>query len=152
MTYTITRHDNTRISIDLNGKLAFELEREHEGRGFWALYPVHDGARGARITTDQYSNDLVEWVTSGFIRGGHIAQVPGGYVVPAPAEAGEFYISGTGYLCCRLPRRMVLTERPVTEQGIPAAVRLRVAASAECEAAGLALNNTVIGVFLAVPG
>jgi hypothetical protein len=151
MTYRVTRHENIRISIERDGVLAYELERENGGRGIWALFPVHDGARGAKITSDQYSNDLVEWVTSGFIRGGHVAAVDGGYVVPAPANAGEFYVSGTGYLCCRTPRRMVLTERPITEQGIAASVRLRPASRAELEQAGLASAGSSIegGVFLA---
>lgn len=148
MTYHIRRHDNTRISIERDGQLAFELERMDAGRGIWALYPVYAGARGAVITTDQYSNDLIEWVTSGFIRGGHLARVDGGYVVPVPFEAGDFYVSGTGYLCCRKPVRMVLTERPVTEQGIQSRHQIRPASLAEREAAGLDMRDATSAVFL----
>jgi hypothetical protein len=149
MTYRIHRHDNTRISIELDGILAFELERENAGRGFWGLYPVHSGARGVRITTDQYSNDLIEWITSGLVRGGHLASVAGGYVVPVPAGAGEFYVSGTGYLCCRTPVRMVLTEKPVTGQGIRWGTQIRPASLTEREAAGLDMtDSTIAGVFL----
>lgn len=141
MTYRVQRHDNTRIVIERDGKLAFELEREDEGRGFWALFPVYDGKRGARITTDQYANDLIEWVSSGLVQGGHIAQVPGGFVVPVPTNAREFYISGTGYLCCRQPVRMVLTEHPVTDHGIRDARQIRAATAAEQEAAGLTAGS-----------
>lgn len=141
MTYRVQRHDNTRITIDRDGKLAYELEREHGGRGFWALFPVYDGKRGARITTDQYSNDLIEWVSSGLVQGGHLAEVAGGYVVPAPVEAREFYISGTGYICCRQPVRMVLTEHPVTEYGIRDTRQIRPATAAEQEAAGLVAQD-----------
>lgn len=150
MTYRVIRHDNTKISIERDGQLAFELERENAGRGIWALFPVHSGVRGTKITSDQYSNDLIEWATSGFICRGHVAQVAGGYVVPAPAKAGEFYVSGTGYLCCRTPRRMVLTERPVTELGIPASVRLRQASREELDQAGLLRldSSQSAGVFL----
>ena len=151
MTYRVTRHDNTRIAIERDGVLAYELERENGGRGIWALFPVHDGVRGAKITSDQYANDLIEWVSSGFIRGGHVAAVDGGYVVPVPSNAGEFYVSGTGYLCCRTPRRMVLTERPITEQGISASVHLRPASREELDRAGLLRDDSSegAGVFLA---
>jgi hypothetical protein len=150
MTYRVQRHDNTRIAIERDGKLAFELEREHGGRGFWALFPVYDGKRGARITTDQYANDLVEWVSSGFVQGGHIAVVEGGFVVPVPREARDFYISGTGYLCCRQPVRMVLTEHLVTTHGIRDARQIRAATAAEKEAAGLAESSEApSAVFLA---
>jgi hypothetical protein len=149
MTYRVQRHDNTRIAIERDGKLAFELERENGGRGFWALFPVHDGQRGARITTDQYANDLIEWVSSGLVQGGHLAEVADGYVVPVPAGAREFYISGTGYLCCRQPVRMVLTERPVVEHGIRDARQVRFATPAEREAAGLSQQADAQAVFLA---
>lgn len=149
MTYLVTRHDYTRISIERDGQLAFELERGDGGRGIWELYPVRAGARGAKIMADQYSNDLIEWVTCGHILGGHLASVEGGYVVPVPFEAGDFYVSGTGYLCCRKPVRMVLTERPVTEQGIRWGHQIRPALLAEREAAGLDVRDgATSAVFL----
>ena len=148
MTFRVHRNDNTFISIERDGCVVYELERENDGRGIWALFPVHAGVRGAKITSDQYSNDLVEWVTSGFVLGGQVAQLAEGYVVPAPAGTGEFYVSGTGYLCCRTPRRMVLTERPITEQGVPANVRLRPATRAELAMAGLPNGPDAAGVFM----
>jgi len=151
MTYRVTRHDNTRISIELAGQVAFELERENEGRGIWALYPVRNRARGVKITSDQYANDLIEWVTSGLVRGGHVARVAEGYVVQVPAEARDFYVSGTGYLCCRAPVRMVLAETPVIDLGIQTRQQIRAATPAEREAAGLDLRDASLSaVFLAL--
>lgn len=154
MAYSVTRHGNTRIEVKVDGRLAYVMERENEGRGFWALFPVFDGKRGARITTDQYSNDLIEMITSGLICGGHLAHVEGGFVVPAPADASDFYVSGTGYLCARSRVRRVLSEKPIMDLlkkvGPYAQPKLRPATLAEREAAGLDVNDvTMSAVFIA---
>lgn len=151
MTYRVTRHDNTRVSIELDGQLAFELEREADGGRRWALYPAHAGTRGAKIMTDQYSNDLIEWVTCGHIRGGHLAAVAGGYVVPVPVDVGDFYVSGTGYLCSRTPVRMVLTEKPVLGLGISLSARIRPATLVERQAAGLPETGSAVFLEQATP-
>ncbi|KVP39603.1 hypothetical protein [Burkholderia ubonensis] len=148
MAYRIKR-DETRISIQLDGKEAFVLEREDEGRGIWALFSVRDGVRGAKIDRDQYSNDLIDRVTSGLILAGHVARVAAGYVVPVPVDVGDFYVSGTGYLCCRTPVRMVLTDAPVTTYGIEARHQIRPATLAERQEAGLDVGDTTrSAVFL----
>lgn len=149
MTYQVRRQDNTHISIEMDGAVAFELERENEGKGFWGLYPVHHGVRGVRITTDQYSSDLIERITGGLILGGHLARVEGGFVVPVPMDAGDFYVSGTGYLCCRTPLRLVLTEKPVLGHGIRHRGQIRPASLEERAAAGLNIRDgSLSGVFL----
>ncbi|KVP75446.1 hypothetical protein WJ96_06980 [Burkholderia ubonensis] len=149
MAYRINRDDDKRISIQLDGQEAFVLEREDNGRGIWALFPVRDGVRGAKIDRDQYSNDLIERVTGGLILAGHVARVAAGYVVPVPVGAGDFYVSSMGYLCCRAPVRMVLTEAPVTAYGIEARHQIRPATVAERQEAGLDVSDaTRSAVFL----
>jgi hypothetical protein len=153
MSYTVTRHDNTRISVKMNEQLVYELERENQGRGIWALFPVDDGKRGAKIMSDQYSNDLLEMITSNLICAGHIARVEGGFVVPVPADAGDIYVSGTGYLCARRPVRRVLSKTPVlglTPTSHPyTKPSFRTATAAEREAAGLNVNDAAMSaIFL----
>ncbi|HDR9103688.1 hypothetical protein [Paraburkholderia sp. A3RO-2L] len=149
MTYRVRRQDSL-ISIELDGKEAYVLEREDNGKGFWALYPVRDGARGAQVERDQYSNDLIERVVHGLICAGHVARADGGYVVPVPVEAGDFYVSGFGYLCCRTPFRMVLSESPVHGRSIAARPEIRRATLEERQAAGLDTQDpTRSAVFIA---
>ncbi|MBU9200314.1 hypothetical protein KTD31_02970 [Burkholderia multivorans] len=149
MAYRVLRQDSL-ISIELDGKEVYVLEREDNGKGFWALYPVRDGARGAQVDRDQYSNDLIERVTHGLICAGHVARVDAGYVVPVPVDTGDFYVSGFGYLCCRTPVRMVLSEAPVHARGMAERPQIRPATLDERQAAGLDLKDSMrSAVFIA---
>jgi hypothetical protein len=149
MTYHVLRQQS-RISIEMNEREVFVLERENGGQGCWELYPVTDGVRGALLDRDQYANDLIARVTHGLICAGHIARVDGGYVVPVPIEAGDFYVSSFGYLCSRNPFRMVLSEGPVSVHGIAARHQIRPATMEERQAAGLDVADaTRSAVFLA---
>lgn len=47
-----------------------------------------------------------------------LAQLNDYFVIPVPFDVGDFYISGTGYLCARTPVRTVLMEEPATRYGI----------------------------------
>jgi hypothetical protein len=149
MAYQVLREDQ-RISISLDGREVYALEREANGRGVWALYPVTNSVRGAKLDRDQYANDLIERVTHGLICAGHIARVGEGFVVPVPIEAGDFYVSGFGYLCSRNPFRMVLSDAPVSLYGISAPHQIRPATLEERQAAGLDMADaTRAAVFLA---
>ena len=150
MAYRISRAD-ARISIELDGKEAFVLEREDDGRGFWSLFPVRDGVRGAKIDRDQYSNDLIERVTGGLLLAGHMAHVPAGYVIPVPVNTGGFYVSGLGYLCCRVPVQMVLTESPLAFYGIKGPHQIRPATLEERQEAGLDVRDATNTAVLLAP-
>lgn len=52
------------------------------------------------------------------------AQVDNYFVIPVPFDVGDFYISGTGYLCARTPVRTVLAEEPVSQYGITTTSRI----------------------------
>jgi len=148
MTYRVSRLP-TRISIELDSREVFVLQREDDGQGAWALYPVSDGVRGAMIDRSQHANDLIARVTQGLICAGHVASVDGGYVVAVPIEAGDFYISSFGYLCSRNPFRMVLSETPVSGFGIESRHQIRPATLEERLAAGLDIADTTrAAVFL----
>jgi hypothetical protein len=147
MTYRVSRQP-ARISIELDSREVFVLQREEDGQGTWALYPVSNGARGAMIDRGQHANDLIARVTQG-LSAGHVASVDGGYVVPVPIEAGDFYISSFGYLCSRNPFRMVLSETPVSCYGIEARHQIRPATLEERQAAELDIaDTTCAAVFL----
>jgi hypothetical protein len=150
MTYRVLRQQS-HISIELDGRKVFALERENGGQGVWALYPVTDGGRGTMLDRDQYANDLIERVTHGLICAGHIAMVDGGYVVPVPIEAGDFYVSSFGYLCSRNPFRMVLSEAPVSTYGIEARHQIRAATLEERQAAGLDIADATHGAVFLTP-
>jgi len=143
--------DSQFISIELDGQQVYVLEREDEGKGIWALYPVRDGVRGAKMERDQYANDLIELVTHELICAGHIASVEGGYVVPVPVDTGDFYVSGLGYLCCRTPVNRVLSEAAVSACGIHARHQIRPATLEEREAAGLDLKDTTRSAVFLMP-
>ncbi|EEF26398.1 conserved hypothetical protein [Ricinus communis] len=143
--------DSRFISIELDGREVYVLEREDDGKGIWALYPVRDGVRGAKMERDQYANDLIERVTHGLICAGHIARVDAGYAVPVPVDAGDFYVSGLGYLCCRKPVGMVLSEAAVSTYGIHARHQIRMATLEERLAAGLDVKDATRAAVLLVP-
>ncbi len=140
MAYRVLRQES-RITIERDGLTVFVLERETDGQGIWALYPLTAGTRGAKLDRDQYANDLIERVTHGLICAGHIAQVAAGYVVRVPIDAGDFYVSSFGYLCCRNPFRMVLSEAPVSRYGITSG-RIRPATIEERLSAGLDIGDS----------
>jgi hypothetical protein len=148
MTYCVSRQP-ARIAIALDSREVFALQREEDGQGAWVLYPVSDGVCGAMIDRSQHANDLIARVTQGLICAGHVASVDGGYVVPVPIEAGDFYISSFGYLCSRNPFRMVLSETPVSRYGIESSHQIRPATLEEQLSAGLDIADTArVAVFL----
>lgn len=77
------------------------------------------------------------------------ARVGPHYVVPVPADAGDFYVSGTGHLCARHPRPQILLERPVSEFGIRFPSQIVGLADLEaCRAAGISGVAGVVGLLL----
>lgn len=70
------------------------------------------------------------------------AQVDNYLVIPVPFDVGDFYISGTGYLCARTPMNTVLSEEPVSRYGITApSLIVGYASLEERLRAGLDLSN-----------
>lgn len=136
MIYCIHRVEK-RIVIELDSTAAFVLEQDEGSLGGWSLFSMRDGIRCQQIDRGPKPDDLVERVASRLILAGRVAKVAGGFLIPVPAGARDYYVSGCGYLCCAGPRRLTLMERPLSSYGIHGPHRLRAATPAECQEAGL---------------
>lgn len=110
--------DGTRIAIFQDDIETFRLDRDPYHGHIWALRRVVNGVPGPVITRDQYSADLIEAVTANLILPGELIDAGEHFLLVAPANAADFYVSGTGFLCARRPARMVLTAMPVEPFGI----------------------------------
>lgn len=49
---------------------------------------------------------------------GGMTMLDGAYLISVPADVGDFFISGLGYLCARTPNRITLSEGSLTAHGI----------------------------------
>lgn len=71
------------------------------------------------------------------------------YVHPVPSDVGDFFISGTGYLCARAPIRACLSETPLIDYGIRTNNQiLGMATREQCVRAGIAPGEGWSGVIL----
>lgn len=69
----------------------------------------------------------------------------GRWLVVAPSDAGEFYISGTGHLCARHPLKHAVFDESLGEAGLPAGLKVSGRASAvELASVGLDLGASAI--------
>ncbi|KVP96909.1 hypothetical protein WJ97_13885 [Burkholderia ubonensis] len=146
MTYHVCRHDNNRVSIEVDGCEAFVFERAAEGP--WAQFLVRDGLT-FQVECDDDGEALIDRSVYNLANRGHAAKVAAGYVLQIPADTSDFYLSGLGYLCCRTPVRMAVSLVRVGELGIEGPHQIRPATREEERAAGFdGKDATLKTVFL----
>lgn len=152
MSYRVLHDTPDRLTVLLDGQPAFLLTPD--AHGIWEAYDC----RSVAIDGDlQVVRSLLPFdrglkcavvlarLCRSLMAVGHLAQVPAGFIIPAPREARDFYLSGTGFLCARQPVVRVLTQQPVPTG---AGGLMRPATEEECLSAGLLPDEAA--VFLRV--
>lgn len=148
MTYQVFQRDEKRISIEVDGREAFVFERTAEG--VWQQFLVRNGKRSL-CECNEDGETLIDRTAYHLTAQGHAAKVADGYVLPVPASAGDFFISGLGFLCCRLPQRKVASFVRVDELGIRSPHQLRPATREEERSAGLDGKDTMVKTVFLMP-
>ncbi|KWA83736.1 hypothetical protein WL29_20435 [Burkholderia ubonensis] len=148
MTYQLCRRDEKRISIEVDGCETFVFERTTEG--VWQQFLVRNG----KPTPGECNEDgetLIDRTAYHLTTQGHAAKVADGYVLPVPAAASDFFISGLGFLCCRLPQRKLVSSVRVGELGIKSPHQIRPATREEERSAGIDGKDTTLKTVFLMP-
>lgn len=139
MSYRVLRETPDRLTVLQDGQPVFLLAPD--AQGIWAAYDCRRGSGLVPFDRGLNLDVLLGRLCSSLMAAGHLAQVQDGYVIPAPADAHDFYLSGTGFLCARQPVVRVLSQQPVPFGADPL---LRAATEDERLAAGLRADEAAV--------
>ncbi len=117
------REDGSYLVRDTGGTPRFTLVRRIEpkttnGGGLWEVRRLVEGQPAQLVDEQPYLNDALENIKHGYYPYNLPPVVNGWLVIEVPRDAGDFYISGSGFLCARAPVHNVMLDTPVTDFGV----------------------------------